>query len=121
MSLLSSGDLSSMRATLNQSLPGTAIILNPTAASDGQGGETWTYAAAGTFSARLSPGGLEAREEEMAGRVAERSSWTLTLPAHTPITERSRVQYDGVTYEVLNVAKRVPWEISRRVAVKLSD
>lgn len=121
MSLLTSGDLAWMRDTLGQSLPGTAVVLDPVAAADGQGGEAWTYVASGTFTARLSPGGLEAREEEVAGREAARSSWTLTLPAHAAITARSRVEYDGVSYEVLNVNKRVPWEISRRVALKLSD
>jgi hypothetical protein len=104
-----------MRVELEQTLPGTAIISPRTLLLDGQGGETWSYAAGGTFPARLSPeSSLRQAEAVAAGRVAEMSSWMLTLPAGTLITETDQVLYDGVTYEVNEVMTRVPWELSRR-------
>lgn len=56
-----------MRGELNLSLPGTAVLQSKTAMADGQGGQTWTYSAAGTVDARLSPlGGGLSRESETA-------------------------------------------------------
>lgn len=121
MLALTAGELHLMRGELDQSLPGTAVILSRTATQDGQGGETWTYAASGTVDARLSPAGLQGFEGEAAGRLAELGSWVLTLPAATTVTETDRVTYDTVTYEVTEVLTRVPWEISRRCRVKEFD
>lgn len=118
---LTDGELASMRTDLNVSLPGTAVISTPSRVADGQGGFTETFIASGTVSARLSPGGTQGDEGEMAGRIAESSGWILTLPYHTTVTEVDRVTYDSVTYEVAEVLTRKPWEISRRVRLKESD
>lgn len=119
---LSVEELVGMRGELNVTLPGTAIIRRHTVASDGQGGETWVYSGAGTVSARLSPEtSLRQAEAEIGGRMAETSSWILTVPAHTDINETDQVIYDSVTYEVSEVLTRVPWEISRRVRLEELD
>lgn len=114
---LSSGEIAQMRVTVNAALPGTAVIMAAARASDGQGGQTWTYAAAGTVSARLSPEGLRGGEPVVGERIAEISTWILTLPAHTTIDEDDRVVYAGVTYEISEVLTRAPWELGRRVRV----
>lgn len=84
------------------------------------GGQTWTYTASGTVSARLAfvKGGSEV---ELGGRVAEVSGLVLTVPAGTSIDEDDRVTYDSVTYEVDEVLTRVPEEIARRVRVREVD
>lgn len=121
-SALSEWELVEMRETLNTTLPGTAVILRRTATSDGQGGQLWDYAAAGTVASRLSPiPSLRQAEDEVAGRVAELSAWILTVPAHTDIDELDRVTFNNFTYEVSNVLSRVPWEISRRVRLEKVD
>ena len=79
---LTAGDLARMRSTSDAFLTGTAIISVATRASDGQGGQTWTYAASGTVDARLAyvRGGSEM---EVGGRVAEVSGLVLTVPNGT--------------------------------------
>lgn len=117
---LTAGELAAMRSTSQAFMTGTAIISVATRASDGQGGQTWTYAASGTVDARLAyvKGGSEA---ELGGRVAEVSGLVLTVPAHTSIDEDDRVAYNSVTYEVEEVLTRVPEEIARRVRVREID
>ncbi len=114
---LSAGELHSMRHTSDTFLAGTAVIHTATRASDGQGGETWTYAASGTVAARLAPEGLRGGENIVGGRVVEVSPWILTVPFDTTIDEDDRVIYAGVTYEVSEVLTRTPEEIARRVRV----
>lgn len=117
---LTAGELTSMRTSLNSFLAGTAILLSPARVSDGQGGQTLTHTAAGTVDARLAPA-ERGNERELAGRLAEVSSWILTLPAHTTINEDWRVTYDSVTYEVDEVLTRVPEELGRRVRLREID
>lgn len=101
-----------MRHTVEAYLPGTAVISTATRTSDSQGGQTWTYAAASTVDARLSP--LFGGEAELASRISERNVHVLTIPYETSIDADDRVAYDSVTYEVINVRDRTPWELSRR-------
>lgn len=104
-----------MRHAVETYLPGTAVISTATRSSDSQGGQFWTYAASGTVDARLSP--ATGGEAELASRVSERNVYILTLPFETAIDADDRVAYDSVTYEVVHVRDRTPWELSRRVWV----
>lgn len=121
MLALTDGELVQMRTEVDLTLPGTAIIQTRTTGADGQGGYIQTYAASATVDARLSPEGLRGMEGEMAGRVAEVSPWILTLPAETSITETARVVYNSVTFEVVEVMSRTPWELSKRVRLMEVD
>ena len=117
---LSSAELVQMRDALNLSLPGTAVLQSKTATADGQGGQAWTYAAAGTVDARLAPiARTRASEPEvaLAARLGMINPYVLTIPANTSIDETYRAVFDSVTYEVRAVMPRVPWEISRRCLV----
>lgn len=118
---LAVGELTAMRATVNSHLAGTAVLQQPTFTSDGQGGQTTSYADAGTVDARLAPETTRGGEQDLAGRVAEVSSWILTVPAHTTVNETWRVVYESVTYEVDEVLTRVPEELGRRVRVSEVD
>ena len=118
---LSTAELVQMRHTADAYLPGTAVIHTATKAGDGQGGYTWTYAATGTVDARLSPEMLRGDEATVGSRVAEVSPWILTVPNGTSIDEDDRVVYNTVTYEVSEVLRWTPWEISRRVRLTEVD
>ncbi len=117
---LGTAELALMRTTIDSALPGTALLLTATKTDDGMGGQTWSYAASGTVTARLSPNGAGA-EALVGDRVARVAPYVLTLPAETTIDEDDRVTYDGVTYEVVDVRDRTPWELSRRVLVEEVD
>lgn len=114
--MLDAAEIAGMRDTIETALPGTAVLLTATKTGDGMGGYTWAYAASGTVAARLSPNG--AGDEPVVGdRVARVAPYVLTVPAETTVDEDDRVTYDGVTYEIVDVRDRTPWELSRRVLV----
>lgn len=117
---LGTAEISLMRGTIDSALPGTAVVHTATKTADEMGGFTWAYAASGTVIARLSPNGA-ADEPVVGDRVARVAPYVLTLPAETTIDEDDRVVYDGVTYEVVDVRDRTPWELSRRVLVEEVD
>lgn len=111
------------RETSDAFLPGTAVIQSKTATSDGQGGQTWTYAArtGGTVDARLAAENTQPGSGEIASRSAAVTPWILTIPADTTITNTDRVVFDSDTYEVLSVMDRDPEEIARRVRLVRID
>lgn len=116
--MLTAADLASMRAVLEQSLPGTAVIQSGTLASDNGGGYTETFTAAGTVACRIAPvvnrGGAEG---ETGGRIEADAQYVITLPAETTIETDDRIVADGVTYNVVAVRDR-SWEVSRRVEAR---
>ncbi len=120
---LTDGELHLCRETSDAFLPGTAVIQAKTKTSDGQGGETWAYAArsGGTVDARLAAENTQPRSGEIASRSAAVTSWILTLPSDTTIANTDRVTFDSNTYEVLSIADRDPEEIARRVRLVRID
>ena len=114
---LLSAELVQMRHTVEAYLDGTAVLHTKTAAADGQGGQTWTYAASGTVAARLSPIERGRGERDVGGRAAGGSDLVLTIPYHTSADEDDRIVYDSTTYEVAEVMTRVPTELARRLRV----
>lgn len=116
MSLLTASDLTSMRSVLNESLPGTAILMARTQAGDGQGGYTDTYAASGTVACRLSPlpvvSGIEEPVGDRKATIAER---VITLPAETSVPTTGRIQIGAETFQVTSVRAPRTWELSVRV------
>lgn len=115
--MLTDDELASMRSTLNDSLPGTAIVQTSTWVSDGGGGGTTSWVAAGTFDARITPrGGFE---EDMGDRVQPETEFIVTLPANTAIGEDAQIVYSGGTYDVIAIPHPRSYEISRRVQVKV--
>lgn len=115
MLALTTGELTQMRTTIRTILPGSAIVHTATEAGDGSGGVIQTFAAAGTYAARLMPEALRGDELNRGAAMREVSPWILTLPRATTIDEKDQVVYSGVTYEVIEVLDRHEWELSRRV------
>ena len=118
---LAEAELVQMRHTVDEYLPGTAVIHPATRTADGQGGQTWAYAAASTVDARLAP--HEGDETLLASRLAERQPYTLTVPKGTTIDEDDRVVYSGVTYEIISRRSDVeaPWNLCIRATVARID
>lgn len=112
--LLNSSQIAAMRATLNRSLPGTAIINSRTWVSDGGGGGTADYSASGTAPCRVSPAGQQPLEADIAAQIQGRAVYMITLPADTPVQSQDQIVADGRTFEVLAPLSR-DWEISLRV------
>lgn len=115
--LLSDADRDSMRATVNTSLAGTAVIQTLSSSDDGGGGGgTATYTAAGTVSCRLAS--LTGTEREQGNRIAEDARWLATLPATASVDVNSRLVITGTghdgTYEALAIRAWTP-SVSKRI------
>jgi head-tail adaptor len=115
--LLTAGDLASMRTTLNQSLPGTAVIQTSSLTPDGMGGGTTAWTASGTVACRLASM-ASSDEREVGDRISPDADWILTIPANTTITRNSRVTTGGVNYQVCAMRAPRSYEVSRRVELK---
>jgi head-tail adaptor len=118
---LTSGDLVRMRSVLDDTvLPGTAIVYSRTRVADGMGGNTVTYTASGTVSARLDYLG-EQEEADVRGNVTSTNAYVLTVPNTTTVVDTGRVEFDSVTYEVRAVLVADPWDLCQRVELARVD
>ena len=111
--LLSTADLTRMRAVLNRTLPDTATIERDTRVSDGSGGYTVTTATTGPFACRVAvPSG---KEQVIAGKLDAVGTWTITLPAGTDVGAGDRIKVGSRTFDVTIPLRPRSWELSRRV------
>lgn len=101
--MLSASDLAYMRGLQNQAMPGTVVIERYTLTSDGAGGYTETWTAAGTVTGRIYPRRMQGEERITGGQVVSETDWFATLPVGTVIDARDRLLYDNRTWEVVRV------------------
>jgi len=85
----------------------TATIQARTAVSDGGGGASWTWAAAGTAPCRVYPVTVRGQGRITGGQLDERSTHYCVLPAGTPVNAAERIVIDNRgTFEVTLVLQR---------------
>lgn len=111
--LLSDADIASMRATLERTLPDSAVIKRDTQVPDGAGGYTVTTATVATVACRVSM--ASGRELDVAGRLSAVGTWTVTLPALTDVKAADRIEIGSRVLEVTLPLRPRSWELSRRV------
>lgn len=121
--MLTQSQIDGMRLTLNESLPGTAVISRGTFIPDGGGGGSTGWQARATLDARLSP--MPARgtgQETVEGeRLTEKSEWIVTLPVGDvadSLDEADRIAIEGRTFAVFAIRGPRSYEIGRRVEVR---
>lgn len=83
-------------------LPDVCVILDQTQTSDGQGGFTHAWTAAGTVACRLDNG--SGQKANVAESTQPFNSWVLTVPQATEISFENRVQVNGYTFAVIAVS-----------------
>lgn len=110
--MLTDTELSGMRATALDSLPGTAVIQSQSFVSDGGGGGSQSWSASGTLACRIAP--LTGDERETADRVAPYADYVITLPFDAGVDTGSRLLIDGDTYNVEAIRDR-SWQATTRV------
>lgn len=118
--MLTTAELTSMRATIETALPDTCTIRRNTPTSDGGGGTTdgWADLATGVLCGIAPVGGGEAPTGVNAtsgSRINDESTHIVTLPDGQDVTEQDQIVIVGQTYRVTLVRKRAAWELSRRV------
>jgi len=112
---LTSKELTDMRASLDLLMPDTCNILSRTDTADGQGGFTTTWGTAtASVSCRLDKRSGALEEELMAASIQPFTSWMLTVPDETTITEAHRVEVGSNTFNVTSVDDGKSWKGSVR-------
>ncbi|MFN3650091.1 MAG: head-tail adaptor protein [Armatimonadota bacterium] len=96
--MLSAKELASMRTAVAQTFVTAATLRRRTSVSDGQGGESYTYADAGTIRGRLQP--RSANEKQEGGQLAGVTLWRWLCPHDTELRLTDRLRIDGADYEV---------------------
>lgn len=97
--------------------PESGRILTFTQESTGGGGYRETFVPGEGIVARIAPvGGGEGSDE--AERVDDRSTHVVTCPAGTEISDRDRIELDGVGTFAVTLVRRRSLEIVRRVEVE---
>ena len=114
MPLLSAQEITDMRSEQSGTLPDTVVIWRYTTASDGMGGQTETWASAGTVNGRLSPAGRAGAETIIAERLTAAEPWVITVPTGTSVKERDRLGVGSRTFEVEFVNEHAAWETALR-------
>ena len=111
--MLTAAELAEMRSLQNEAMASTCVVMRAALASDGMGGSTDTWVAAGTVSCRVMPasqrGQSTGREQVTADRITEIVTWVVPLPHDTDVVTKDRIVESGRTFEVVlvNAAKEV--------------
>ena len=116
--MLTTAELTAIKAVQDQAMPDTCTISRKSLTSDGMGGytETWSDLATGV-SCRLASARYRPEEAAIADKFAGRTLWMLTLPAGTDITNEDRVVISSTTYEVAGMLSAGSWKTALRVLV----
>lgn len=117
MTVLSSKELSDMRAVADDFFPDTCTIQTPTTSTGSMGGVTNSYANTYTsIACRVDPMG--AGDEALVNAALEgRSGWWLNVPYDQTIDITYRVVHSLVTYEIKSVMDTHSYSTIRRAAM----
>lgn len=118
--MLTTADLTSMRATLESALPGTAVIQSSAYTSDGGGAGTVAWTASGTVACRLDPNMAVWGEDTEGERITADADFLITIPHDATIDESDRLLIDGETYSVSTVRDRT-WKLGTRLEARRVD
>lgn len=113
--MLTATEIAAMRAVLDTSLPDSGTIVRATLVDNGAGGQTPTWAAAGTVLCRVSPTPLTPTEQvDASDAPAARRAFVVTFPHGTDVRATDRVQFGGDTYELVGVDAPRSWSLDVR-------
>lgn len=111
--MLSAAELTSMRSTLDTSLPDECAIVTRTLTSDGAGGHTETTSST-TVACRVSPDG-SGQEDTIGARVTPVNRWVITVPYDTTVAQSAKVTFGSRTFEVVSVDVDRSWDLCKRI------
>lgn len=98
--LITNTEIAWMRGVQVQAQPGTAVIQRATLASDGMGGQTETWAAIGTVTARLMPVSPTQREFVTGSQITTVAKWYVTVPGTATVLASDRIVIGTRLFEV---------------------
>lgn len=119
--MLSDTEVTTLAAEFENLLSATCVIQRLTTASDGMGGSTSTWAAAGTVLCNVAPLTAPTRDgSTVGGEVQEQRARMVTLPAGTDVRLTDRLSIASETYEVTDLREPRTYEFVRRVEARLT-
>lgn len=114
--MLTTEEITAMRATVGETLVDQATITRPVRVSDGLGGMTTSWATITTVACHLAPERTQGEiENEDHARVTSAQKWMVTMPAGTDARMADRLTINARTFEVGSVDAPRTWELHRRV------
>lgn len=111
--MLTTVQIEAMRTQQSAALPDTCVILQRTLTRDDYGGHSETWEQVGEAPCRIAV--TSGKELEIAAKLTERRTVTITLPHGTSIAADHRVRSDGRTFEILAVLDGGEWSTALRV------
>lgn len=105
-----------MRSQQEAALPDLCTIRRVTKVADGYGGQTENEVLNLNRACRLKP--LKGQKEVFSGVFAESGDALVTLAHDELIDELDEVEFDGATYEVVNIEDSQSWTTAKRVLVR---
>lgn len=113
MALMGSRELAALAADVATVQPDMAAIRRATAASDGMGGTTRTWATVATVGCRITSVDQQTAEQEIGARLADKAGYRIAMPAGTDVRVTDRVQIGTTTYAIEAVRDRRSVEVER--------
>lgn len=109
MVILTSAEISELRALDVDAMTSRCVIQRPTLTSDGMGGRNESWVAIGTVDCRLKFPNIQNMERIAGGQVLSSASVRLAVPVGTDLKATDRVVSGGKTYEVKLVPNGATW------------
>lgn len=119
--MISTAELTSMRATVTSVLTDTATIQTRSSANDGAGNAVETYAGTATIACRLrfASGNKPSSPKQRSGeQMQPQQLWIVTLPYNASVNETDHLIINGTTYEVVTANEQRSLELCQRVLCK---
>lgn len=102
--LLSSSELASIRTIRNGFMPDVGIIYRYNLTSDGMGGSSEAWPAAGTVNCYVwTRTSTDTNEIITGGQVTSRTQWYIEVPHNTMITAKDNIEVNSRTFQVVSV------------------
>lgn len=111
--MLSTGDLEAIRAAQVAAMPDTCVVKSVTRTTDAFGGAGEALVTGATLPCRLAV--TSGRELEIAARITDQRTVTITLPHGSAVTTGNRLVIGSQTYEIVAVLTGGAWSTALRV------
>jgi hypothetical protein len=118
--MLSDGDLDGYRSHFDALLGESCVIERTQATSDGMGGSTSSWIAAGTALCNVAPIKRTGGDGFLVGdQLQEPADRVITFPAETDVRTGDQLSIGGRTYQVSELREPRTYEFVRRVEARI--
>jgi SPP1 family predicted phage head-tail adaptor len=102
--MTSTSDLDKIKAEQEKLMPETVYVQRLTRTSDGAGGWSESWQTIATTKGRIAA--KSGDENELGGKTTTITTYLITLPANTELTNTDRLQINGQQYQIITPLDR---------------